>query len=134
MKAYYSKELPDQALFLRGKAYRFDIMETEDASLIQLLDACAAKRIGGVQRISEEQYNLKKKALQSSPPSQKQWKREEVRQKVFPTGQRFVSRKPSESAAASAKPAATPIEAIANAQDFSSFIPKATSGVFRGQQ
>lgn len=132
MKAFYSKELPDQPLYLNGKAYRFDLMETEDQSLIRLLDSACARRIGGVTKLTEQQYLDKKKQKQSSLSSPKQYKREEIKQKVFQAGQRFVSRKPNANVAASARVANTPAEAalaVGAKQDISAFIPKPVSGI-----
>lgn len=47
---------------------RFDILETNDATLIAELDKCIARGIGGVLSITEEQYaeEAKKKAEQIS--------------------------------------------------------------------
>jgi hypothetical protein len=61
---YYSKEIPDSAVFVNGAAMRFDILETSDATLIAELDKCIARGIGGVLSITAEQYaeELKKKA------------------------------------------------------------------------
>lgn len=61
---YYSKEIPDSAVFINGAAMRFDILETNDAVLIAELDKCIARGIGGVLSITAEQYaeEAKKKA------------------------------------------------------------------------
>lgn len=127
MKAYFAKELPDQALYLAGKAYRFEVMETEDPTLIRLLDGAIAKRIGGVSRISEQDYLAKKKVMASQPSLKKQYKREEVRQKLVPQP-RSLSRNRNGNAVAEANP--TPAQVATNAVvDMSKFIPTASKGV-----
>ena len=65
---YFQKEIPDSAVFVNGSAMRFDILETNDATLIAELDKCIARGIGGVLSITEEQYaeEAKKKAEQIS--------------------------------------------------------------------
>lgn len=83
MKAWYHKELEDQALYLNGKAYRFDLMETEDEGLIALLDSCAAQHKGGIIKLTAAQYAeaLKKKKL-TATSLPVQFKREEIIKKI----------------------------------------------------
>lgn len=126
-KSYYEKELEDQPIYVGGKAYRFHLLETEDEQLIQHLDSAAAKHIGGIIKLTEEEHN-KKKAAPSPASSQRPHKREEIRQKVI-TSQPNRSRKRSASVAVD-EGAATPQEA-AQSQDMSAFIPKPARGVLQ---
>lgn len=131
MKAWYSKELEDQPLYLNGRAYRFDLLETEDAQLIPLLDACAAKRKGGIVKLTEQQYQeqVKKKLL--TPPSLlKQRKREEVHQKVHV---RLQSGKRVRAVVEDVKPQTITEQVLAKAGpvDFTQFKPKTSTGVFQ---
>lgn len=64
-KKFYSKELPDQPVYVNGFPLRFDIVETEDPTLIRELDNCVRNGMGGVVAITQEQYaeEVKKKEL-----------------------------------------------------------------------
>ena len=77
-KRYYAKEIPESPCWIFGQPYRFDLLATEDPVLIQELDKCVRKGIGGISALSESNYTeeLKKKQdeklLQSfSKPSQR---------------------------------------------------------------
>lgn len=65
---YFSKEIPETAVVINGTSMRFDILETADPVLIQELDNCVARGVGGVVAISEAQYQeeVKKKAQGNS--------------------------------------------------------------------
>jgi hypothetical protein len=63
---YYRKEIPDQAIYVFGQPFRFDILATEEVPLIHELDKCIAKQRGGVIAITQEEYEVevKKKATE----------------------------------------------------------------------
>lgn len=86
--AYYSKELPDQPIYILGRAYRFDVFATDDQELIRHLDSAARKHVGGVFKITKSEYEQAQE-LKKKPQSQtfltKQPGREEVRQKLIPS-------------------------------------------------
>lgn len=65
---YFSKEIPESAVVINGTSMRFDLLETADQILINELDACIARGVGGVVSISEAQYQeeVKKKASGNS--------------------------------------------------------------------
>lgn len=62
---YYSKEIPEQAVYIFGQPFRFDFLATEDVALITELDKCVRKQVGGVISITKEQYEdeVKKKSI-----------------------------------------------------------------------
>lgn len=71
---YYYKELENTAIYLTdGRPFKFDYLATEDSWLIMELDAAIANGVGGVVKITKEQYDeaIKKKQegklLNSSP-------------------------------------------------------------------
>lgn len=82
MTWYFKKELPDNPIFVLGKAYRFDILSIDDEELANHFLNAAAKQIGGVISIDQPEYDeLLKKKAQSSPLSVPKLQREEVRQR-----------------------------------------------------
>lgn len=83
MTRYYRKELPDRPVLLLGQAYRFDLMEA-DGALADALDQAASKRIGGVIKITEEDYLELKKNATLKPSLTKPRGREEVSKKLLP--------------------------------------------------
>lgn len=68
---YYSKEIPESAVFINGTAMRFDILETADQTLVTELDKCIERGIGGVISMTKEEYDeeVKKKVSGLSSPS-----------------------------------------------------------------
>lgn len=62
------KEIPELPVYVRGTPIKFDILETSDQVLIEELDKCIARGIGGVMSITAEVFaeELKKKELGSS--------------------------------------------------------------------
>lgn len=130
--SYFEKELPQHPIYINGHPHRFDLLKTDDANLIQHLDSAAQKRIGGIVKLTEYQYEdkLKKKAAQPSS-LRKPHRREEVRQKLFVRNQ---SRPGAGRAAVGVdeKPAQTPAQAIAAVAgpiDFTTFKPPVSKGV-----
>lgn len=123
--AWYEKELPDQSIYIGGRSYRFDLLETSDQFLIQHLDNAAKKHVGGIIKLTQEEY-AQKKTNPSSASLRGPGKREEVRQKVVSNFQR---RQRGASAAVEGKPegSATPVQAV---QDAASFVPQPVKGVF----
>lgn len=75
---YYAKEIPGTAIYLsNGHPFKFDFLATEDAWLIMELDAAIRNHVGGVIKITKEQYEegLKKKSeekLRNSSPQYRQ--------------------------------------------------------------
>ena len=76
---YYRKEIEESPVFIAGHPYRFSILATEDTILITELDKCAIRGVGGVIRITKEEYDSeyeKKNQLNllnlSSKPQQRQ--------------------------------------------------------------
>lgn len=129
--SYYSKELPDQPLYINGAPYRFEFLATDDPALIKHLDNAAAKHVGGIIKIDKAAYDqaqdLKKKGSQPSF-SQKRPGREEVRQKLLP------SRQKSRGAAAAVESEGNPVEltpeqAALKAQGMEQFKPKTSKGI-----
>lgn len=127
MKSYYAKELPEATLYLDGKAYRFDLMETENPRLCELLDTCARQRKGGIIKLSEDQYLEQSKKKAASPPISQKWEREEVKQKLPNYNRpRFVSK---ENVAAKGKAGAAPVVDQPQPVDLSAYIPKTATGL-----
>lgn len=126
MTAYYEKELADQPLYLLGKAYRFELMETSDAQLIGLLDACAAQHKGGIIKLTQDEYVKKKAAKASAVSSPKRWQREEVKQKQMPSQPRFVNRSRNVNVVAKDKPVQTIAQAVDN---ITSYVPVPVKGI-----
>jgi len=128
--AWFEKELPDQPLYLNGRAYRFHLLETSDAALIKGLNSAADNRVGGVIKLTQEEFN-KKKANPSPASLTLPGKREEVRQKVITSQPLNWRQRRGVSAAVSGKlpqeGADTPQQAV---QDDASFIPQPVKGVF----
>jgi len=91
---WYRKEIPDQAILVFGQPFRFDLLATEDQSLIHELDKCIAKQRGGVVGITKEEYDLEsqKKITEnllrdsSKPPHQ----RHELKAHPLPQDRRAV--------------------------------------------
>lgn len=130
MSSYYAKELPSQSFYVNGKAYKFDLLRLDDPDLIQHFDSAAAKGIGGIVRLTEDEYNesLKKKA--SQPSSLKQPRgREEFKQKLPNySSKRFVRSERSAAARDKAGPAPAPTDAPVQV-DMSAYIPKTIKGL-----
>jgi hypothetical protein len=55
-KRYFKKELPDSAVYIGGHPFKFDVLETEDPTMIAQLDACISRQVGGIIAITQEQY------------------------------------------------------------------------------
>lgn len=126
--AYYSKELPEQPLYIGGKPYRFDFLATEDPALIKHLDLAAARHVGGVLKISQAQYEAgldEKKKQTSTPSSRRLHQREEVRQKLIPSPRRGAGRV---AAGEDSKAAATPDKAAVSASA-EQYRPKTSKGL-----
>lgn len=64
MPRFYRKELPETPVYVNGAPIRFDILKTEDPTLISHLDACIREQRAGIIAITEEEYEVeaKKKA------------------------------------------------------------------------
>lgn len=76
---YYMKELPNTAIYLsNGAPFRFDYLATEDAWLTMELDAAISNGVGGVVKITKEQYEegLKKKSEGKSRNNSPQYRQE----------------------------------------------------------
>lgn len=73
---YYLKELPEQAIYIGGKAFKFDVLETNDQWLQSELDSAIRQGIGGIISLTKEQFaeESKKKlnATQLLPSLQRQ--------------------------------------------------------------
>ena len=125
---YYSKELPESPIYINGAAVRFDLLETQDPSLIQHLNNAAAKHVGGIVKLTQQQYEaaleLKKKA-QLNPSLPKRHQREEVRQKVVPLNRR----KNAAAVVADIENSPTPEQAALQAQNIEKFRPKTAKGI-----
>lgn len=63
---YFSKELPDAPILVRGHPLKFDVLETSDSALISELENCIRRHQGGIVEITAEKYaeELKKKELE----------------------------------------------------------------------
>lgn len=69
MAAYFSKELPDQPIYVNGAPVRFSCLKTEDQWLITELRNAIKQGIGGVYELADEAaYNecVKKKNEEKS--------------------------------------------------------------------
>ena len=53
---FYRKELPTQPIYVNGRPMLFDVTATEDPVLISQLDAAIAGHRGGIESITEEEY------------------------------------------------------------------------------
>lgn len=82
MTKYYMKEIPELPVYVHGTPIKFDILETSDQVLIEELDKCIARGVGGVMSITAEVFaeELKKKELGNSSlfSSQPLHKRQEL--------------------------------------------------------
>lgn len=81
MPKYYQKALPENPLYVHGHPLRFDILETEDAKLIGILENCIARQMGGIKALSKEQYDEELKKKESGQNSnnnsnKRQWRQE----------------------------------------------------------
>lgn len=79
MDAWFAKELPDQKFYLSsGAPMAFDYLHTQDAWLIQELNAAIQNGIGGVYKITKEQYDegIKKKNGAKSQGTSVQYRQE----------------------------------------------------------
>jgi hypothetical protein len=129
--SYYSKELPDQPIYINGKPYRFELLATDDPALSRHLDSAAAKHVGGIIKLSKAEFDaaqdLKKKQT-SQPSFQKRLGREEVKQKIIPRNQR--SRGAAHAVEEEGNPVElTPEQAAIKAQDREQFKPKTARGI-----
>lgn len=76
---YYGKELENSAIYLSsGAPMKFQWLETSDAWLIQELNAAIQNGIGGVYKITKEQYDegIKKKNEAKSHGTSVQYRQE----------------------------------------------------------
>lgn len=128
MSAYFGKELPLSPFYVNGKAYKFDLIQLDDPTLIQHFDSAANRGIGGIVRLTEEEYLEQSKKKASSAPSLKQPRgREEFKQKLPNySSKRFVRSERSAAARDKAAPAPTdaPVEV-----DMTAYIPKTIKGL-----
>jgi hypothetical protein len=56
MTKFYRKELPDTPVYINGAPVRFEVLRTEDQTMINELDACIARHMGGIVAITEEEF------------------------------------------------------------------------------
>lgn len=82
MRKFYLKEIPDTPVIVNGASMRFDVLATEDPTLIAELDKCIEKSIGGVIAITEEVYNEEVKKKESGTHSGSNLKRRHQRQEL----------------------------------------------------
>lgn len=76
---YYGKELEDSAIYLSsGAPMKFQWLETSDAWLIQELNAAIQNGVGGVYKITKEQYDegIKKKSATKSQGTSVRYRQE----------------------------------------------------------
>lgn len=76
---YYGKELENSAIYLSsGAPMKFQWLETSDAWLIQELNAAIQSGIGGVYKITKDQYDegIKKKNAAKSQGTSVQYRQE----------------------------------------------------------
>jgi hypothetical protein len=129
--SYYSKELPDQPLYINGTPYRFETLATDDPVLSKHLDNAAAKHVGGIVKISKAEYDAAQDLKKKNPQpafSQKRHQREEVKQKLLP------SRPRSRGVAAAVESEDNPVEltpeqAALKAQSMEQFKPRTAKGI-----
>lgn len=77
--SYYGKELSDQPIWLtNGTPFKFEFLETSDAWLIQELNAAVQNGVGGVYKITKEQYDegIKKKSATKSQGTSVRYRQE----------------------------------------------------------
>lgn len=79
---YYSKEMPEQAVYVNGVPLRFEILETSDPTLIAELDNCIAKSRGGVIAISAETYAAESKKKENGSLSESDLRHKRQRQEL----------------------------------------------------
>lgn len=129
--SYYSKELPEQPIYINGAPHRFDFLATSDPVLIRHLDSAAAKHVGGIIKITQAQYEAAQEVKKKTPSpafSQKRHQREEVRQKVIPSQPR--RRGAAVAVESAGNPVAlTPEAAALKAHDMEKFKPKTSKGI-----
>jgi hypothetical protein len=83
MTKWYKKELPDQAVYISGRPYKFDFMATSDPWLINEFDSAIRHQSGGIVEITQAQYDESIKKKQQSPsPFNSPW-RQEIRAPQF---------------------------------------------------
>ena len=70
-KRYYRKELPEAPVFIAGHPFTFEVYATEDPKMIEELDRCATRGVGGVIAITEEEFKVadQKKTIESGSGS-----------------------------------------------------------------
>lgn len=66
MQRHFKKEIAEAPVFVLGHPMRFDILQTEDPTLIAELDKCVARGVGGVIAISPEEYAEESKKKEQS--------------------------------------------------------------------
>lgn len=73
--AYFEKELPEQAIYIQGRPFKFDFLATEDDFLIAELRNAARSGVGGVIEITQQQYDEGLKKKENSKLSQPSFQR-----------------------------------------------------------
>lgn len=68
-KRYYQKELSNSPVYIGGHPVKFDILETEDLTLISELDNCIRRGIGGIIAMSAEEYAVESQKKTSGTSS-----------------------------------------------------------------
>jgi hypothetical protein len=66
---FYSKDLPDQPIYIQGRPYKFDFIATDDPWLIGEFENAIRAQTGGISEVSKEAYDEALKKKSSSAPS-----------------------------------------------------------------
>lgn len=66
---WFTKELPDAAVWIAGAPLKFEFLETADPVLIRELESCIARGVGGIIKITQEQYEEGVKKKPNGNPS-----------------------------------------------------------------
>lgn len=82
MQKFYRKEIPELPVYVHGAPLRFEVLATEDSSMIVELDLCITKGRGGIISITEEQYTEEVKKKGSAILSGYDWKHRQQRQEL----------------------------------------------------
>lgn len=76
---YYTKEIPEMAVYVHGTPLKFELLETSDAALIVELDRCIQFGRGGIKAITKEQFDEEAKKKPPVTVSESGYKQKQQR-------------------------------------------------------
>lgn len=79
---FYKKEIPESPVYVAGVPLKFEVLSTEDPTMIAELDRCIHFGRGGIVSITAEQFEEESKKKQTGISSESGYKQQRQRQEL----------------------------------------------------